>query len=50
MTICIAVLGLEGSVSGITLTSDSGKKKILLLKAKDPEISHVSLMFLKLPI
>ncbi|XP_044511586.1 regulator of nonsense transcripts UPF3-like isoform X3 [Mangifera indica] len=34
------VLGLEGSVSGITLTSDSGKKKILLLKAKDPEISH----------
>ncbi|XP_031250018.1 regulator of nonsense transcripts UPF3-like [Pistacia vera] len=34
------ILGLESTVSGITLTSDSGKKKILLLKPKDPEISH----------
>ncbi|KAL5776296.1 hypothetical protein ACOSP7_009222 [Xanthoceras sorbifolium] len=36
-----ALCGVEGSVSGITLTSDSGKKKILLLKGKEREISHV---------
>ena len=29
-------------VSGIT---DAGKKKVLLLKGKDKEISHVSLLF-----
>ncbi|KAJ0085937.1 hypothetical protein Patl1_07546 [Pistacia atlantica] len=40
LVICADILGLEGTVSGITLTSDSGKKKILLLKAKDPEIPH----------
>ncbi|GAY66064.1 hypothetical protein CUMW_245760 [Citrus unshiu] len=35
-TIC----GVEGSV-GIPLTSDTGKKKILLLKGKEREIPHV---------
>ncbi|XP_024635574.1 regulator of nonsense transcripts UPF3 isoform X1 [Medicago truncatula] len=33
-----AVHGIEGSISGIPLTSDSGKKKILLLKGKQREI------------
>ncbi|KAK2658904.1 hypothetical protein Ddye_005437 [Dipteronia dyeriana] len=37
----LAVRGVEGSVSGITLTSEPGKKKILLLKGKEREISHV---------
>ncbi|KAK3230062.1 hypothetical protein Dsin_001943 [Dipteronia sinensis] len=36
-----AVCGVEGSVSGITLTSEPGKKKILLLKGKERDISHV---------
>ncbi|KAJ7949709.1 Regulator of nonsense transcripts UPF3 [Quillaja saponaria] len=35
------VQGIEGSVSGIPLTADSGKKKFLLLKGKEPEIPHV---------
>ncbi|XP_004499563.1 regulator of nonsense transcripts UPF3 [Cicer arietinum] len=30
--------GIEGSISGVPLTSDSGKKKILLLKGKQREI------------
>ncbi|RDY14462.1 Regulator of nonsense transcripts UPF3 [Mucuna pruriens] len=33
-----AVHGIEGPISGIPLTSDSGKKKILLLKGKQREI------------
>ncbi|KAK0576076.1 hypothetical protein LWI29_011444 [Acer saccharum] len=36
-----ALCGVEGSVSGITLTSEPGKKKVLLLKGKEREISHV---------
>jgi regulator of nonsense transcripts 3 len=36
------VHGIEGSISGIPLTSaDSGKKKILLLKGKQREIPKV---------
>lgn len=38
------VHGIEGSVSGIPLTSDSGKKKILLLKGKQREIPKVGLI------
>ncbi|KAL2335796.1 hypothetical protein Fmac_010242 [Flemingia macrophylla] len=33
-----ALHGMEGPISGIPLTSDSGKKKILLLKGKQREI------------
>ncbi|WVY99810.1 hypothetical protein V8G54_025880 [Vigna mungo] len=33
--------GIEGSISGIPLSSDSGKKKILLLKGKQREIPSV---------
>ncbi|CAJ1958467.1 unnamed protein product [Sphenostylis stenocarpa] len=33
-----ALHGIEGSISGIPLSSDSGKKKILLLKGKHREI------------
>ncbi|KAK7263308.1 hypothetical protein RJT34_30896 [Clitoria ternatea] len=33
--------GIEGPISGIPLTSDSGKKKILLLKGKQREIPSV---------
>ncbi|XP_047177606.1 regulator of nonsense transcripts UPF3-like [Vigna umbellata] len=33
-----ALHGIEGSISGIPLSSDSGKKKILLLKGKQREI------------
>ncbi|KAK7309926.1 hypothetical protein RJT34_07057 [Clitoria ternatea] len=36
-----AVHGIEGPISGIPLTSDSGKKKILLLKGKQREIPSV---------
>ncbi|KAF5744208.1 regulator of nonsense transcripts UPF3 [Tripterygium wilfordii] len=32
----------EGSITGITLNADSGKKKILLLKGKEHEIPNVS--------
>ncbi|XP_017978862.1 PREDICTED: regulator of nonsense transcripts UPF3 isoform X1 [Theobroma cacao] len=35
------VYGIDGPVTGITLTADSGKKKILLLKPKDQEAPHV---------
>jgi len=40
------VHGIEGSISGtgIPLTSDSGKKKILLLKGKQREIPKVGLI------
>ncbi|KAK7271387.1 hypothetical protein RJT34_27239 [Clitoria ternatea] len=34
--------GIEGPISGIPLTSDSGKKKILLLKGKQREIPSAS--------
>ncbi|KAK7401494.1 hypothetical protein VNO78_13024 [Psophocarpus tetragonolobus] len=34
--------GIEGPISGIPLTSDSGKKKILLLKGKQREISSAT--------
>lgn len=37
-----AVHDIEGPISGIPLTSDSGKKKILLLKGKQREIPNVS--------
>jgi len=36
-----AVHGIEGPISGIPLSSDSGKKKILLLKGKQREIPSV---------
>ncbi|OMO66623.1 Regulator of nonsense-mediated decay, UPF3 [Corchorus olitorius] len=36
-----SVYGIDGPVTGITLTSDSGKKKILLLKSKDREAPRV---------
>lgn len=39
-----AVHGIEGPVSGIPLTSDSGKKKILLLKGKQREVPKVGLI------
>lgn len=39
-----AVHGIEGPISGIPLTSDSGKKKILLLKGKQREIPNVGLV------
>ncbi|XWS11959.1 hypothetical protein CRYUN_Cryun37aG0049700 [Craigia yunnanensis] len=35
------VCGIDGPVTGITFSSDSGKKKILLLKPKDREAPHV---------
>jgi len=36
-----AVHGVEGSISGIPLTSESGKKKFLLLKGKQQDIPSV---------
>ncbi|XVF26798.1 hypothetical protein REPUB_Repub14bG0050100 [Reevesia pubescens] len=35
------VCGIDGPVTGITFSADSGKKKILLLKPKDREPPHV---------
>ncbi|KAG4196713.1 hypothetical protein ERO13_A06G188800v2 [Gossypium hirsutum] len=35
------VCGIDGPVTGITFSADSGKKKILLLKPKDREASNV---------
>lgn len=35
------VCGIDGPVTGITFSADSGKKKILLLKPKDREAPHV---------
>lgn len=45
----IAVSGIEGSVSGIPLTIDSGKRKILLLKGKGREGSQVWFSCIVLP-
>ncbi|XP_022724007.1 regulator of nonsense transcripts UPF3-like isoform X6 [Durio zibethinus] len=35
------VCGIDGHVTGITVSANSGKKKILLLKPKDRELPHV---------
>lgn len=40
-----AVHGIEGPISGIPLTSESGKKKILLLKGKQREIPSVGFAY-----
>lgn len=37
-----SVSAIEGSVSGLPVIADSGKRKILLLKGKEREISNVS--------
>ena len=37
--------GIEGPITGIPLTAESGKKKILLLKGKEREIPDVGLLF-----
>ncbi len=37
---------IEGSVSGIPVTADSGKKRFLLLKGKDRGVSNVMFLFL----
>lgn len=36
-----SVSGMDTPVTGVTLTSESGKKKILLLKSKDREAPHM---------
>lgn len=46
----VTVSAIDGSVSGIPVIADSGKKKILLLKGKKPEtavsFSLLPLLFL----